>query len=671
MFSIFNISIKNLIVYLLFLTTIEAHQYTNALINQDSPYLQQHAHNPVNWMPWGKKAFKKAKKEDKFIFLSIGYSTCHWCHVMEKESFEKVKSANILNKNYVAIKVDREEMPNIDKYYQNVYSLLNSRSGGWPLTIIMTPDKKVIFAGTYIPAHTLGNRRDLNDLLTFIAKEYKINKNKINQRADRITLAIKQYNKQNNKKSDISLKIIDKFITEVHHNYDEKYKGLGNALKFPQATTFDTLLDIYRITKNRLALRMSQETLTAMANGGIYDQIEGGFFRYSTDRYWIIPHFEKMLYTNAGLIELYAKMYSIQPKKLYKRVVVQSIKNMNDRFLYDGLYKGASDADSEGKEGKYFLLSYDKSKKALQDNGLKNTAEILRYFNIRKKGNFKENMTNPFVTQKKIPQNIEKAKKILKKVRSEVSYPFIDSKMLTSWNALMASALFEARSVDEKYPKEGVMVVDNILNKLERNGILYHELLPHSTLKVKAYLEDYSFLISALISANQYTQNNKYLKKADKLLYIALDKFYKNGTWYLSDDSFKSKATLEDGSYKSAMATMIENIYIISLLEGDSKLYKIGVENLQNISLQLKQYPSSFAEAMKVVMMDKKALIVIKGSKNRIKELKKIKKDIEYPFLYILQRNINRLEACSDKECFSYSKNYKTLEDNIRRYIKF
>ena len=169
---LFSVLIK-IITFLLSLTTLEANQYTNDLINQDSPYLQQHAHNPVNWNPWGQKAFIKAKKEDKFIFLSIGYSTCHWCHVMEKESFEKVKSANILNKNYVAIKVDREEMPNIDKYYQNVYSLLNSRSGGWPLTIIMTPDKKVIFAGTYIPAHTLGNRRDLNDLLTFIAKEIK------------------------------------------------------------------------------------------------------------------------------------------------------------------------------------------------------------------------------------------------------------------------------------------------------------------------------------------------------------------------------------------------------------------------------------------------------------------------------------------------------------------
>ena len=242
--------------------------------------------------------------------------------------------------------------------------------------------------------------------------------------------------------------------------------------------------------------------------------------------------------------------------------------------------------------------------------------------------------------------------------------------MLTSWNALMASALFEAGSVDEKYPKEGVIVVDNILNKLEKNTVLYHQLVPNATLKVKAYLEDYSFLISALISANQYTQEKKYLQKADKLLHIALDKFYKDGIWYLSDDSFKSKATLQDGSYKSAMAKMIENIYLLSLLEGDTELYKIGVENLQNISLQLKQYPSSFAEAIKVVMMDKKALIAIKGAKNRIKELKKIKKDIAYPFLYILETDENILEACSTKECFSYSKDFNILENGIKRYLK-
>lgn len=649
---------------------MQAASYTNELIHQDSPYLLQHAHNPVNWMAWNDKTFEKAKKENKLIFLSIGYSTCHWCHVMERETFTSLSSAKILNNDFIAIKVDKEEMPDVDKYYQNVFHLLKDRSGGWPLNIIMTPQRKVIYADTYIPSDRVYGKIVFNDLLSFISKNFKNNPHAINKDADQIDLSIQEYNQKNIIKSNISLSVIDTFIKNVKESYDEDYKGLGQAPKFPHASTFDTLLDIYKINKNEDALHMSKDALKAMAEGGIYDQIEGGFFRYSIDELWKIPHFEKMLYTNAELIELYSKMYKLKPTLLFKKVVEDTIKNMNERLLYEGLYKSASDADSEEEEGKYFVFSYDNAKKALNDAGLSNTQEILQYFNISKYGNFENHTTNPYLSQEKVPKNIELAKKTLKHLRGEVTYPFIDSKMSTSWNALMASALFEAGNIDEKYSKQAISLVENILNKLQKNGVLYHQVLPNSTLKVTGLLEDYSFLIDALIKANQYTQNKKYLHVATTLLKSAIHKFYKDEIWYLSDGSFTSQASLQDASYKSAMAKMIQNVFVISLLNGDTALHNLAIQNLENISSQIKNNPGAYPEAIKIVLMDKKALILLKGKQERLHELRNIKKEIDYPYMYILETDENILQACSNNECFSFSKDSNILKEGIKKYLK-
>ena len=659
-----------LIFILLITLNLQAQNYTNSLIKQDSPYLQQHAHNPVNWMAWNDKTFKKAKKENKLIFLSIGYSTCHWCHVMEEETFTNISSAKILNKNYISIKVDREEMPDVDRYYQNVFYLLNKRAGGWPLSIVMTPSRKVIYANTYIPAHPIGNIIDFNTLLTYISQEFKNNPKKIKQSADKVASIIKKNTINKKQKSSVNLHILDTFVEDINFAYDEYSKGMAYAPKFPHANTFVTLLDIYRTNKNHEALRMTKESLIAMAKGGIYDQIEGGFFRYSTDTQWMIPHFEKMLYTNAELIGLYSKMYSIMPNEIFKKVVQESIKNMNDKFLYEGLYKSASDADSEGEEGKYFVLSFLKSKKALQNAGVKNTQEILKYFNITKDGNFENHTTNPYIKNQKTPKNITRAKKILKKLRAKRAYPFIDSKLSTSWNSLMASALFEAKSVDKKYADQALTLVENILNKLQKRGTLYHQLLPNSTLKVKGLLEDYSFLISALIEANQYTQDNRYLLKATKLTHLAIKKFYKNETWYLSEKKFTSKASLNGSSYKSSMANMIKNIFILALLNEDEKLHNFALENLNNISYKVKNHPSSFPEAVQIVIMAKKALVLLKAKEKRINELQKIKEKINYPYLYIQKSDEDILEACSQKECFAYSKDSKKLESDIKNYLK-
>ncbi len=649
------------------------YKYTNNLINEDSPYLRQHAHNPVNWMPWGKKAFEKAKKEHKLIFLSIGYSTCHWCHVMERETFEDVKSAKLLNDNFVSIKVDREERPDIDKYYQDVFYLLNKRGGGWPLTIVMTPERKVIYAGTYLPKERKSYSPSFKDVMSFLVDKFKNNPNEIKKSADSIEQAIMRYTSVKTTKDKISLKAVDTFVKDVKASYDNIYKGIGKSPKFPHASTFDTLLDIYKVTKNQDALHMSEDALKAMANGGINDQIEGGFFRYSTDGAWTIPHFEKMLYTNAELIEAYSKLYSIKPTQFTKNVIIRTVQNMDDRFLDDGLYKSASDADSEGVEGKYFVFYEKNAHKALKDAGFdeKNIKNILTYLSITEVGNFEDGKTNPTVdTEEKIPNNLKRAKVVLKKLREKTKYPFIDEKILTSWNSLMASALFEAGVVDKKYPQKALKLVDSLLKNLQKNGVLYHQLLKGRELKVRGLLEDYAFLSDALIKAFEYSQDKRYINKALSLTNEAMRKFYLDGTWYLSDSDFKSIAPLEDASYRSAQAVMIKDIYILALLKGDIDLYEKADLMLSRIASKIKSHPFAYPEAIKLVIISKKGEIDLKGPKSRISDLRKIKKDVNYPYMYIIEENQDMLQACTAKQCFAFSKDAQELQNQIIKYLK-
>ncbi len=648
------------------------YKYTNSLIKEDSPYLRQHAHNPMNWMPWGKDTFEKAKKENKLIFLSIGYSTCHWCHVMERETFEDEKSAKLLNDDFISIKVDREERPDIDKYYQDVYYLLNKRGGGWPLTIVMTPNRKVIYAATYLPSEKKSYSPSFRDIISFIVDKYKNSPDEIKKSVDSIESAIERYTSIKNEKGSINLNIVDKFVKDVRSNYDDTYKGIGSSPKFPHASTFDTLLDVYRVTKNPDALKMSEEALGAMANGGINDQIEGGFFRYSTDGAWTIPHFEKMLYTNAELIKVYSKLYSIKPIDFTKEVIEKTIKNMDDRFLINVLYKSASDADSEGVEGKYFVFNEKEASLALKKAGFdkKNAEDLLYYLGITEVGNFENEKSNPIVSTEEIePENLNKAKIILKKLRSKVKYPFIDNKILTSWNSLMASALFEAGNVDSVYSQKALLLVQNLLKNMEKDGVLYHQLLIGRDLKVKGLLEDYAFFTDALIGAYEYSGDKSYLNKALSLTNDAMRKFYIDGIWYLSDVDFKSIAPLEDASYESAQVVMIKDIYTLGLLSGDMKLYEKAETMLSMIATKIKKHPSAYPEAVKLVIISKKGEIDLKGPKEKLVDLRKIKREINYPYVYVVEEKQDILQACTAKQCFAFSKDPHELKQQIINYL--
>jgi uncharacterized protein YyaL (SSP411 family) len=575
--------------------------HTNDLIHEDSPYLLQHAHNPVNWMAWSDKALQKAKDENKLIFLSIGYSTCHWCHVMERETFEDEVSAKLLNASYVSIKVDREEMPDLDKYYQDVHYLLTKRSGGWPLSIIMTPSQQVIFAGTYLPPQSAQGRMGFRELTSFIKGKFDDDFAEVQKSAQSIEAAIKHYERSFEQKEPIDKDaLIEAFVNNVKASFDDVSKGVGSAPKFPHASTWNALLDIYKKSGNLEALYMSEDALGAMARGGINDQIEGGFYRYSVDEAWVIPHFEKMLYTNAELIEVYAKLYTLTQKPLFKAVVDKTVEAMDERFLKEGLYLSASDADSEGEEGKYFVFKFAQAKETLLKKGLSEaeTKEVLDYFGITKFGNFEHQTTNPVIAKDEKPLHLEEAVLVLKEERQKVVYPFIDTKILTSWNALMITALFEAGKIEK-----AKNVLDTLLNSLYANGVLYHQVVLGGSLKVEGLLEDYAFVIEALLCAYSHTNETHYVELAKKFYHDAEHKFYKEETWYLSDKAFRAKAVLEDNSYKSPLSTMIKNLFELAKIEDDTALFIRAKDMLESFGAGIQKYAHAYPEAVRAVTL--------------------------------------------------------------------
>jgi len=650
--------------------------HTNALIHEDSPYLQQHAHNPVDWMPWGEAAFAKARKEHKLIFLSIGYSTCHWCHVMEHESFENPRLAQYLNAHFVAIKVDREEMPQIDRYYQNVYQLMHRRGGGWPLTIIMTPDRKPFFSGTYIPLEAKYGSAGLWDVLRRIVDLAGKDPRQIEEVGTTVLEGMKQMDQagRSQKKVPLNSQLAKKFVSEVAARFDARNGGIGKAPKFPHASTITVLLQIYRLTGDKKAFKMATSMLDHMARGGIYDQIEGGFYRYSTDGRWMIPHFEKMLYTNAELIEAYANGYALSKNERFLDVIERCVENIKERFYKDGLFFSASDADSEGEEGKYFLIKYDKAKNALKKAGFSKGEidEALGYFGIFElDGNFEAEFTNPYITSDKKPKRLDEVKKILKELRADVKYPFIDYKVQTSWNALYIRSLLKASKLTElDYTKDALSSLDTLLKTLYIDGELYHQVILGKKPKVKGYLEDYAFLISALIEAYESSFKERYLKIAQTLQEEAVKKFYKDGVWHMSSDGFLLEAELYDSSYRSALAVMIEDILSLGVLKESNKLFSFGVESLKRSAKELNSHPLNFPYATKVSLEATLSPVIVKSNLKNLQEFKKRIPRIKYPFILTKPSNDEKFLACKIDRCFSVQKSVDEVISDIETKAK-
>jgi uncharacterized protein YyaL (SSP411 family) len=591
---------------------------------------------------------------------------------MEEESFENKEVADILNKNYVSIKIDREEMPHIDKYYQNVHSLLNNRSGGWPLTVILTPNKKAFFANTYIPYDARNGSIGIRAVLKNINDVFVNENAEVLQTAREIEEVLVEYDNQSVTTTRIDKKIVDKFIQQISDNFDTKNHGFTIRPKFPHASKIETLLDIYTITKNKKALELATKTLKSMANGGIYDQIEGGFYRYSVDKMWMIPHFEKMLYTNAELLSAYSKAYKITNDEFYKKIVDEIISFVKERFKINNLFYSASDADSlfDGKkeEGAYFVFVYDEVENFLKAKGYKEKEieTILEYFNIVDEGNFEYHYNNPYLTQKSfanIPDNLSIVKQDLTELRKLKQYPFIDYKILTSWNSLYITSLFEAGKIDERYSKEALLSLDTLIKKLYRNNTLYHQVIINKEPKVKALFEDYSFLITSLLKAYDYSLESHYLTFAKKLTKEAITKFYKNKKWNMSDDDFISSSDAYDSAYKSSLSNMIDNFLKVAVLSDDLDIQNIAKESFDSNSSILSSSPSATSWLLRSYMAYTNGYIVLKATKDMLED----KQIPNLPFVLKKENIDKKYLACKIGICFSYSDTFSKILKDIKK----
>ena len=664
---------KQIIFSILFFTSLyAAEQHSNALIHEDSPYLQQHVHNPVNWYPWGKEALDKAKKENKLIFLSIGYSTCHWCHVMEEESFTDEEVAKLLNERYVSIKVDREEYPQLDKKYQKLYMSVHGKRGGWPLSVFLSPKTEAFFIGTYISKEGTDVYKGLIKLLPYFTTLQDTNTTEFQRQIEKYKSTTGKVGQKKNLKQISADKIINKFLDKVSSEFDEENGGFSSRPKFPEASKIALLLDIYKLQGDKKALHMSEVTLRKMAQAGIYDQIGGGFFRYTTDVAWQYPHFEKMLYNNAELISVYANTYALTKDPLYKKVVVESIAQMEENYMQDGVYLSASDADSNGEEGGYFIYEYDEVKEDLLALGMKvkEVEEVLAYLGIEEDGNVDGDLSHTHITSEKVPGKLEEVRAYLKRISEKRTFPFIDKKIITSWNAMMIKSLFVASRIEKSYLGLGIKRLESLWTLMRKGKVLYHQTLLGKTLKQKALLEDYAFLIDALIEGYESTYNSTYLLQAKTLAEEALQQFYRNNKWYLSNDGIEVLADFDDKYYTSSLSLMLENLVRLASLTEDLAYNEVVKNTMKLNATVLENMPTNASKLFHTFLRLEKGDVIIKAKKEKLLESANKIKRIEYPFVLSKTEESDKYLACRVSSCFAYDVNLTKLVEKINKSIE-
>ena len=664
---------KQIIFSILFFTSLyAAEHYSNALMNENSPYLQQHAHNPVNWYPWGKEAFEKARKEDKLIFLSIGYSTCHWCHVMAEESFTDEEIAKLLNERFISIKVDREEYPQLDKKYQKLYMSVHGKRGGWPLSVFMSPKKEVFFLGTYIPKTQGYGSKGLMKLLPSFVTLYDTNTTGFQRSIDKHKITTGKVGQKKNLKQMFTATIMTKFLDKVSLEFDKENGGFSSRPKFPEASKITLLLDIYNLRGDNKALHMAEVTLKKMAQGGIYDQIGGGFFRYTTDYEWQSPHFEKMLYTNAELISVYASAYAYTRETLYKKVVVETIAQMEQNYMQEGVYLSASDADSNGEEGGYFIYEYTEAQEDLLELGMKSkeVEEALAYLGIEEDGNIDGDLSHTHITSENVPEKLEEVKAYLRSISAKRTFPFIDKKIITSWNAMMIKALFVASKVEKHYLPLGIKRLKLLWNLMRKEKVLYHQTLLGKTPKQKALLEDYAFLMDALIEGYERTYNGTYLIQAKTLAEEALQQFYRNNKWYLSNDGIEALADFDDKYYTSALSLMLENLVRLASLTEELRYNEIVKNTMQQNATVLETMPTNTSKLLHTFLRLGKGDVIIKAAKEKLLKNTKKLEAMEYPFVLSKTEESDKYLACRVSSCFAYDVNLTKLIKKINKSVE-
>ncbi len=594
------------------------HQFTNRLVNEKSPYLLQHAHNPVDWYPWGEEAFAAAKAADKPIFLSIGYSTCHWCHVMEHESFEDTSVAELMNDAFINIKVDREERPDVDDIYMTVCQLLTQR-GGWPLTIIMTPDKEPFFAGTYIPKDSRFNRPGMMQLVPGVKRAWAEQREQVLKSAREITDALKK-SSGGLPPQKLNDSILDSAFQSMENRFDPEYGGFGEHPKFPTAHNLMFLLRYFQRSGDPHALAMVEKTLQEMRKGGMYDHVGFGFHRYSTDKEWLLPHFEKMLYDQAINAMAYTETYQITGNEIYKstaeEVFAYVLRDMTDA---QGGFYSAEDADSEGEEGKFYVWEYGELIDVL---GEEDGALYATVFNFKEKGNFRDeatgvlhganiphlkdglavvaaanNLTLPELTEKLAP-----ARQKLFEVREKRIHPLKDDKILTDWNGLMIAAFAKAAQAFDapEYAGAASKAADFILENMRtKEGRLMHR-YREGEIAINGYLDDYAFMIWGLLELYETNFQIKYLQSALDLNAQVLKHFWDDNDkafFFTADDSealLLRKKDVYDGAVPSGNSVMVLNLLRLSRITANTDFEARAAQITETFGAQVARYPDGF-----------------------------------------------------------------------------
>jgi hypothetical protein len=591
------------------------HKHTNKLIHETSPYLLQHAHNPVQWYPWGEEALKKAKTENKPILVSIGYAACHWCHVMERESFEDESTAAIMNEHFINIKIDREERPDLDHIYMDAVQAMTG-SGGWPLNVFLTPDAKPFYGGTYFPPGRAYNRPSWQEVLYSITRTFTERRHEVNAQAENLTEHLLHSNSFGIQKIPadeiFSSAKADEVFQNIMKSADKEWGGFGRAPKFPQTFTIQFLLRYYYTTGHNEALSQALLSLDKMIEGGIYDQLGGGFARYATDTEWLAPHFEKMLYDNALLVAVLSEAYQLTRNKRYREVIDETMGFISTEMLYEGkAFYAALDADSEGREGKFYVWNVNEIKEVLKDDA----AIFCEYYDVSEKGNWEhtnilrvKRTAEVFARERGLDvtdfnERLARFRQQLLAVRNKRTRPQTDDKIILGWNALMNTACSKAYAAtgNELYRQ---LAIDNMKFLLdtfsEGDGVKFVHTWKNNKAKHPAFLDDYAYLIQALIHLQEITADTAWLLKAKELTGYVINHFSETGTGFFyftaasQTDVIVRKKEVYDGAIPSSNAVMAFNLYQLSILFDIPEWKKRVIDMVSALGNAISRYPTSF-----------------------------------------------------------------------------
>ncbi|MGZ8520097.1 MAG: thioredoxin domain-containing protein [Candidatus Binatia bacterium] len=617
------------------------HKHTNRLIHETSPYLLQHAHNPVDWYGWGEDAFQKAKAEDKPILLSIGYSACHWCHVMERESFENEEIARLMNQLFVNIKVDREERPDLDEIYMSAVQMLTGR-GGWPMTMFLTPDRKPFYGGTYFPPEDRGGMPGFAQVLMGVNQAYRECPADVEKSVTEILGALRRMAESAETDKTFSKTIIAEGAAKVAQAYDADNGGLGQAPKFPNAGVYELFLRHYHHSNSSRYLEMVTHTLSKMARGGIYDHLGGGFHRYSVDAKWLVPHFEKMLYDNGQLVRIYAHAFKATREPLFKAVVDETLTYLlREMFQPEGGFYSTQDADSEGVEGKFFVWS---EAEVMQILGAADGAIFCRVYDVTESGNFEEkNIIHPILTLEQaskyfrmelgeIERVIADARQKLFIEREKRIKPFRDEKIITAWNGLMLSGLAEAIKISPQpaYMDAAQRTIEFIFTKLFRDGFLLHT-YKNGQAKLLGYLDDYAFTAVGLLDIYEALFDRSALARAIELTEIMLREFWdkQDGGFFSTGNSHEkliSRAKpIFDASIPSGNAVATQLLLRVFHITGEERYFHHAEKVLRSYYDAMENQPFGFAHLLCALdlYLEKPREVVIIGEPGdvRVEEL--------------------------------------------------